>query len=82
MVCFDPDRQVRKAEWPPAPMRGKPRARTGPPASEAAFKADTDHESDQADRAISTGKLNALPRLHPRPINVVVFHGSDREFSF
>jgi hypothetical protein len=28
------------------------------------------------DRAISTGKLNALPRLHTRPINVVVYHGS------
>ena len=27
-------------------------------------------------RAISTGKLNALPRLHTRPINVVVYHGS------
>src|SRR5215468_3676415 len=27
-------------------------------------------------RAISTGKLNALPRLHIRPINVVVYHGS------
>jgi hypothetical protein len=37
--------------------------------------ADTDHESDQANRAISTGKLNASPRLHTRPINVVVFHG-------
>ena len=37
---------------------------------------DMDHESDQADRAISTGKLNASPRLHTRPINVVVFHGS------
>ena len=36
---------------------------------------DTDHESDQANRAISTGQLNASPRLHPRPINVVVFHG-------
>ena len=36
---------------------------------------DTDHESDQADRAISTGQLNALPRLHSRPIDVVVFHG-------
>ena len=34
------------------------------------------NESDQADRAISTGKLNALPRLHTRPINVVVYHGS------
>ena len=27
-------------------------------------------------RAISTGKLNASPRLHTRPINVVVYHGS------
>jgi hypothetical protein len=33
-------------------------------------------ERDQAKRAISTGKLNALPRLHTRPINVVVYHGS------
>jgi hypothetical protein len=31
---------------------------------------------NQADRAISTSKLNALPRLHPWPIDVVVFHGS------
>ena len=30
----------------------------------------------QASRAISTGQLNALPRLHLRPIDVVVFHGS------
>ena len=30
---------------------------------------------NQAERAISTGKLNALPRLHTRPIDVVVFHG-------
>lgn len=36
---------------------------------------DTDHESDQACRAISTGQLNASPRLHSRPIDVVVFHG-------
>ena len=39
------------------------------------FDPDTDHESDQACRAISTGQLNALPRLHSRPIDVVVFHG-------
>ena len=38
---------------------------TGPPAS----------GSDQACRAISTGQLNALPRLYLRPIDVVVFHG-------
>jgi hypothetical protein len=29
----------------------------------------------QAERAIRTGKLNVLPRLHLRPINVVVFDG-------
>ena len=29
----------------------------------------------QAERAISNGKLNALLRLHIRPINVVVFDG-------
>ena len=34
------------------------------------------NESDQANRAISTGQLHALPRFHIRPINVVVFHGS------
>ena len=31
---------------------------------------------DEADRAISTGKLKTLLPLHIRPINVVVFHGS------
>ena len=31
--------------------------------------------SDQAYRAISTGQLNALLRLHLRPIDVVVYHG-------
>jgi hypothetical protein len=36
----------------------------------------TDNENDQADRTISTGKLHALPHVHTRPINVVVFHGS------
>jgi hypothetical protein len=41
-----------------------------------------ENENDQADRAISTGKLHALPHFHTRPINVVVFHGSDREYSF
>ena len=38
-------------------------------------RTDTDHGSDQVNRAISTGRLNASPRLHPRPIDVVVFHG-------
>ena len=30
----------------------------------------------QADRAIRTGQLHALLRFHTRPIDVVVFHGS------
>jgi hypothetical protein len=37
---------------------------------------DTSNENDQANRAISTGKLHALQHFHTRPINVVVFHGS------
>ena len=34
----------------------------------------TSNENDQADRAISTGKLHTLLRFHTQPINVVVFH--------
>ena len=34
------------------------------------------HESVQAYRTISTGKLHALLHFHTRPINVVVYHGS------
>jgi hypothetical protein len=34
---------------------------------------------DQADRAISTGQLHGLPRFHLRPIDVVVYHGSQRD---
>ena len=33
----------------------------------------------QADRAISTGQLRGLPRFHLRPIDVVVYHGSQRD---
>ena len=33
-------------------------------------------ERVRADRAISTGKLHALPRFHIRPIDVIVYHGS------
>jgi hypothetical protein len=38
--------------------------------------------NDQADRAISTGKLQALLLVHTRPIDVVVYHGPDREHWF
>ena len=40
------------------------------------------NENNQADRAISTGKLHALLRFHTRPIDVVVFHGSHARPSF
>src|SRR5437016_614808 len=43
---------------------------------------DTENESNQANRTISTGKLHALPHLHTRPINVVVFHGSQGNARF
>ena len=33
-------------------------------------------EGEQADRAISTGQLHALLRVHVRPIDVVVYDGS------
>ena len=39
-------------------------------------------ESNQVERAISTGQLHALPRFHIRPINVVVFHGSSGRTCF
>ncbi len=44
--------------------------------------ADMDHKSDQANRAISTSQLNASPRLHSWPIDVVVFHGSQGRTRF
>ena len=39
-------------------------------------------EGGERCRAIRTGQLRALPRVHTRPIDVVVFHGPDRETSF
>src|ERR1700738_240985 len=43
---------------------------------------DTENESNQANRTISTGKLHALPHFHTRPINVVVYHGSQGHSRF
>lgn len=40
------------------------------------------NENDQAVRTISTGKLRTLLRFHTRPINVVVFHGSQGRNGF
>ena len=36
----------------------------------------------EVDRAIRTGQLHASPRFHIRPIDVVVYHGSDGETWF
>ena len=47
-----------------------------------AFAMNMNNENDQANRAISTGKLHTLLCFHTRPINVVVYNGSDREHSF
>jgi hypothetical protein len=33
----------------------------------------------EIDRAIRTGRLHVSPRVHPRPIDVVVSHGSRRD---
>ena len=37
------------------------------------------HDAQARHRAISTGQLRGLPRFHLRPINVVVYHGSQRD---
>ena len=39
------------------------------------FIASTNFCVNSSPRPISTGQLNVLPRLHFRPINVVVYHG-------
>ena len=41
----------------------------------------TDEEGriDQAYRTISTGQLHTLPHFNLQPINVVVYHGSQRD---
>jgi hypothetical protein len=40
------------------------------------------NENDEVYRAISNGKLHMLPCFHTRPINVVVFHGSQGTLVF
>ena len=40
------------------------------------------NENDEVYRAISNGKLHMLPCFHTRPINVVVFHGSQGNARF
>jgi hypothetical protein len=77
-----PRSEAPQGRRPPAPMRRS--FRHGVPVflSRQVHSRSWIMRDDQADRAISTGQLNASPRLHIQPINVVVFHGPDREFSF
>jgi hypothetical protein len=42
----------------------------------------TGNKNDEVYRAISNGKLHKLPCFHTRPINVVVFHGSQGTLVF
>ena len=53
-----------------------------PPARSGVREMAIGNENDQANRAISTGKLHALLRFHTRPINVVVFHDSQGKLVF
>lgn len=50
--------------------------------SSSSMKMNIINGNEEVDRAISNGKLHTLLHFHTRPINVVVFHGSDREHSF
>ena len=58
------------------------RSQLAPTARAGTTRLASSNESVQVDRAISTGKLNASPRLHTRPINVVVYHGSQGRTRF
>jgi hypothetical protein len=63
-------------------LPGHPRSSRGRAPGNDNEVMDTENESNQADRTISTGKLHALPHFHTRPINVVVFHGSQGNARF
>src|SRR3569833_3291033 len=69
-------RLLARTTWP-----AKDRA-TKQSRQHARMRVDIENESNQAYRTISTGKLHALLRFHTRPINVVVFHGSQGNTRF
>jgi hypothetical protein len=70
-----------RGERPPAPRRGG-RVRGARRACEPMESSRLGDESNQVERAISTGQLHTLLRFHIRPINVVVFHGSSGRTCF
>jgi hypothetical protein len=66
-------RAVRAGDGVPAKPSCAPAARfAAMQASWGSLVAD----GEEIARAIRTGRLHALPRLHARPIDVVVYHGS------
>ena len=75
-------RRARRHPRRPFRTRSGPRTRSSGLCLHPHPITDMDHESNQANRAISTSQLNALPRLHIWPINVVVFHGSQGSTRF
>ena len=62
-----------RKNWQTEGISGNERARPWP---SRRAKGNSRKKNDQAARAISIGQLNALQRLHLRPINVVVYDGS------
>src|ERR687888_328344 len=69
---FGMGRGVSPPLWPPK-CRG---SRAAPRRAPSKLHSGHTQRSKSRPRAISTGPLNALPRLHVPPINVVVSHGS------
>ena len=61
--------------WPPKPLsKGSGAAKAAACPLQNSI-ASTNIIVNPSPRPISTGRLNVLPRVHLRPINVVVYHG-------
>ena len=82
LFAFRPKGLSPTTRTAPGPQGPQARTGAGDVSPDQSATADMNHESNQANRAISTSKLNALPRLHTWPINVVVFHGSQGRTRF
>ena len=61
--------------WPPKPLSREWRHQRWQPSPLENSTASTNIIVNPSPRPISTGRLNVLPRVHLRPINVVVYHG-------
>jgi hypothetical protein len=61
--------------WPPKSLSREWRHQRWQPSPLENSTASTNIIVNPSPRPISTGRLNVLPRVHLRPINVVVYHG-------